>query len=105
MPFSGGEPFQQAAALAALGRRLKDAGLEIAVYTGYTLEELLAGGVPHADELLAVTDTLVDGPFILEQRNLLLRFRGSENQRILDVAASLAAGHAVPDTSGRWDAV
>lgn len=95
--FSGGEPFCQAQKLAVLGKEIRDTGLNIVTYTGYTFEYLLN----NSDEkngfrqLLEVTDYLVDGPFILSERNLMLRFKGSENQRILDVKRSLAEGKAV----------
>lgn len=95
--FSGGEPFCHAQKLAVLGKEIRDAGLNIVTYTGYTFEYLLN----NSDEkngfrqLLEVTDYLVDGPFILSERNLMLRFKGSENQRILDVKRSLAEGKAV----------
>ncbi len=100
--FSGGEPFSQAAPFAELGRRLKQAGYEVAAYTGYTFEALLKDGTPEQKALLETLDILIDGEFILAQRNLDLRFRGSENQRILDVPQSLAAGGAVWCTAERW---
>ena len=99
--FSGGEPFAQAAEFAALARLLKAAGYEVASYSGYTFEELLAG-TPEQRQLLETVDVLIDGPFLREQRSLELSFRGSRNQRILDVPKSLAAGEAVCITSGRW---
>lgn len=99
--FSGGEPFCQPLPLAVLARRLKADGYEVAAYSGYTFEELLAG-TPEQRELLQTLDVLVDGRFILVQRNLDLRFRGSENQRILDVSKSLAAGRAVWYEGERW---
>ena len=99
--FSGGEPFSQAAALAELGGKLKAAGYEVAAYTGYTFEELLTG-TRDQRALLEVLDVLIDGPFILAERSLELNFRGSRNQRVLNVPASLKAGTAVPETSGRW---
>ena len=99
--FSGGEPFAQAAAFADLGRRLKEEGYEIASYTGYTIEELLKGS-PEQKDLLSVLDVLVDGRFLLEEKSLELNFRGSRNQRVLNVPESLAAGAAVPETSLRW---
>ena len=78
-------------------------------YSGYTLEQLIKKGEsdPGVMELLQLLDTLVDGKFILEQRSLNLLFRGSKNQRILDVPASLAAGEAVRDAKivGREDAL
>ena len=99
--FSGGEPFAQAAGFARLARLLKEAGYEVASYTGYTFEQLLTGTAEQR-ELLEAIDILIDGPFLLEQKSLEVPFRGSKNQRILDVPKSLAAGKAVETTSGRW---
>ena len=99
--FSGGEPFCQAAGLAKLGRMLKEAGYEVAAYSGYTFEQLLEGTAEQR-ALLETLDVLIDGPFRMEERSLELNFRGSRNQRILDVPASLKEGRAVEDTSGRW---
>jgi anaerobic ribonucleoside-triphosphate reductase activating protein len=59
--------------------------LDIWTYTGYTLEELEAQQNPDVQALLNETDVLVDGPFILEQRDLTLPFRGSQNQRLIDM--------------------
>lgn len=100
--FSGGEPFCQAGALAQLAARLRAAGYELAAYTGYTFEHLLDKGTDDQRALLAQLDTLVDGPFVQAQKNLNLRFRGSGNQRVLDVAKSLATGAAVWETHPRW---
>lgn len=99
--FSGGEPFAQAAAFSRLGRMLKENGYEVAAYSGYTFEELLSG-TQEQKELLAVIDVLIDGPFVLEERSLELNFRGSRNQRILNVPQSLKAGKAVLENSERW---
>ena len=95
------QPFAQAAGFARLARLLRREGYEVAAYTGYTLEELLAG-TPEQRELLAELDVLIDGPFLLSQRSLELNFRGSRNQRVLNVPESLRQGKAVPETSGRW---
>ena len=99
--FSGGEPFAQGAGFAKLARLLKDAGYEVASYSGYTFEQLLRG-TPAQKELLESIDVLIDGPFLLAEKSLEVPFRGSRNQRILDVPKSLAAGAAVPVASGRW---
>ncbi|MCD8330588.1 MAG: radical SAM protein [Lachnospiraceae bacterium] len=99
--FSGGEPFAQAADFAALGRLLKAEGYEVAAYSGYTFEELLAG-TPAQRELLETIDILIDGPYLAAQRSLELNFRGSANQRVLNVPASLEAGQAVEEMSERW---
>lgn len=62
-------------------------------YSGYLFEDLAAGKVgEHSRELLEELDVLVDGPFVLAKKDLGLRFRGSNNQRIIDVSASLKAG-------------
>ena len=99
--FSGGEPFAQSEGFARLARLLKTEGYEVASYSGYTFEELLEGSQAQK-ELLASIDILIDGPFLMAEKSLELAFRGSRNQRILDVPKSLAAGRAVPTTSGRW---
>ena len=99
--FSGGEPFSQAAAFARLAVLLKEQGYEVASYSGYTFEALLKGSEAQR-ALLSVIDVLIDGPFLQDQKSLELAFRGSRNQRILDVKRSLAEGRAVEITSGRW---
>jgi anaerobic ribonucleoside-triphosphate reductase activating protein len=103
LTLSGGEPFQQAEGCAALAVAAKMAGLHVMAYSGYTFEELFDGmedtGVhPGWKALLGALDLLVDGPFILSRRNLLLRFRGSGNQRILNVPASMEAGRGIHDS-------
>ena len=94
---SGGEPMCQAKALSELARQARAIGLNVLCYTGYTFEKLLADAEDHPEyiELLALCDWLVDGPFIEDQKSLMLHFRGSRNQRILDVPASLKAGKAI----------
>ena len=92
---SGGEPFCQGAACAELASAAHALGLNVWAYSGYTYEQLLAGNAEQR-ALLAETDVLVDGPFVLPQRTLELRFRGSANQRLIDVKASAAAGSAQP---------
>lgn len=99
--FSGGEPFAQASGFAKLARMLKETGYEVASYTGFTFEALLHG-TPEQKELLQTIDILIDGPFVQAEKSLELIFRGSRNQRILDVPKSLAAGEAVETTSKRW---
>ena len=99
--FSGGEPFAQAAGFAKLAKLLKEKGYEVASYSGYTFEELLEGS-DDQKELLRSIDILIDGPFLMAEKSLEIAFRGSRNQRILDVKKSLAEGRAVCVTSGRW---
>ena len=92
--FSGGDPMAQAADLARLCRRIRtELGKNIWVYTGYRWEDIV--GREPFQSVLDTIDVLVDSPFILAQRNISLRFRGSDNQRIIDVPASLAAGSPV----------
>jgi anaerobic ribonucleoside-triphosphate reductase activating protein len=81
--FSGGEPFCQPKPLAELARRVHGIGLDVTTYTGYLYEDLLNMQDPDVADLLAQTDTLIDGPFIPEERDLTLSFRGSRNQRII----------------------
>lgn len=97
LTFSGGEPFCQAEALAELGKKCHENGLNVMSYTGYTFETLVSGFDEHPEweKLLQECDYLVDGPFILEEKSLMLLFRGSRNQRFLDVKKSLAQGKAV----------
>ena len=99
--FSGGEPFAQAEGFAALAALLKREGYEVASYTGYEFEELLQG-TEDQKELLSLLDVLVDGRFEKAEKSLELNFRGSRNQRVLNVPESLKAGRAVPETSARW---
>ena len=99
--FSGGEPFSQAVGFTKLAKLLKEKGYEVASYSGYTFEQL-SGGTQAQRDLLSQLDVLIDGPFVLAERSLELNFRGSRNQRILNVPESLKAGHAVEETSGRW---
>jgi len=93
--FSGGEPFLQAGAFAILGRVLRERGYDIVTYTGYRYEELQGMKNPQVRELLDFTDILIDGPFVLSERDLTLPFRGSRNQRIIDLRASRAHGTVV----------
>lgn len=83
--FSGGEPFCQAAPLTALAKLVHSLNKDVTVYTGYTLEELRQMESSDVKELLSETDVLIDGKYIEEQRNLELLFRGSENQRVIDM--------------------
>ncbi|MDO5414699.1 MAG: anaerobic ribonucleoside-triphosphate reductase activating protein [Bacillota bacterium] len=92
--FSGGEPFCQPGPFVELGRRVKDMGLNITVFSGYTLEQLNDMSVQNADvrELLGLTDILIDGPFVNELRDLTLQFRGSSNQRVIDMNETRRSG-------------
>ena len=99
--FSGGEPFTQAEGYTKLAKLLKAARYEVASYSGYTFEQLLRGTAAQK-ELLENIDILIDGPFILAEKSLEVPFRGSRNQRIIDVQKSLSQGEVVEITKGRW---
>ena len=96
----GGEPFepQNQADVVKLLRRIKEELPEKSIwaFSGYLFEkDMLSGRIGDVSEYLSYLDVLVDGPFVLAKKNLSLRFRGSENQRIIDVKASLAAGQTI----------
>lgn len=96
--FSGGDPFFQATEVAELARRIKqELNLNIWCYTGYLWENLLK----HEEfmPLLQNIDVIVDGPFIQARRDISLLFRGSGNQRIIDVQESLRKNEIV---AARW---
>lgn len=92
---SGGEPFCQPEPLVELVRILKQEGKHVMAYTGYTWEQLLAMEDPAVFALLRQCDILVDGPFVQAERDLSLRFRGSRNQRLIDVQKSLREGKVI----------
>ena len=100
---SGGEPFCQPEPCAVLAEAAHAQGKNVMIYSGYTFEQLLA--LSRDDEnirrLLNACDILVDGPYIEAQRNLDLVFRGSENQRIIDVPASINKGTPIIKLLGR----
>ena len=91
--FSGGDPMYQAAGFAELAREIhKRTNKDIWCYTGFTFESLIT---QEQRELLEQLDVLVDGPFIEKLRDTDLLFRGSSNQRLIDVQASLYSGKVV----------
>ena len=97
----GGDPFEpeNQCALLPFLRKVRTAYPEkdVWAYTGYTWEQLTSGvhrvRLPETVEMLNLIDILVDGPFVQEKKNIRLHFRGSENQRIIDVKRSLASGN------------
>ena len=91
--FSGGEPVIQADALLPLAKAVKDRGLHLMLYSGYTFEQILK--IKAGAKLLGYVDILVDGPFELDKKSLDLTFRGSFNQRVIDVPKSLKKRQAV----------
>ena len=95
--FSGGEPLLQAAALLPIAEAVKRRKKHLMIYTGFLYEELLK--MQETDdalrELLALTDVLVDGPFLLERRDLTLPYCGSDNQRVIDLPQTREKGEIV----------
>lgn len=104
LTLSGGEPFLQAAALVEMASEAKRRGLSIVTYSGYIYEDLLTMGKQDKKiaELLQLTDILVDGPYQQDRRDIGLAFRGSANQRLIDVSASLHQGSVVEWTDPAW---
>ena len=92
---TGGEPFCQPEACTEIARAAHAAGLNVWSYTGYTFEHLLKEDTEPQRALLRELDVLVDGPFLLAQRTLNCRFRGSNNQRLILVRESLDAGRTI----------
>ncbi|MBU5257004.1 anaerobic ribonucleoside-triphosphate reductase activating protein [Tissierella praeacuta] len=80
---SGGEPFEQAIECSILAKKVRNMGLNVVTYTGYTFEEILRND--NFRELLLQTDILIDGKFDISKKSMMLQFRGSTNQRIIDV--------------------
>ena len=85
--FSGGEPFLQASELAQVALAAHQMDWDVVTYTGYTYEQL-ADGDDDTNVLLSASDILIDGKYIHELRDIGLQFRGSSNQRVIDIAAS-----------------
>ena len=87
----------QAAALIPLASAIKDRDKNLVIFTGYTFEYLQQHWEekPEFLELLSYADILIDGPFVMAKKSLELKFRGSSNQRIIDVQKSLSEGHVV----------
>ena len=94
LTLSGGDPLAQPEQVLELVRRVKtELNINIWLYTGYTWEQIVADR--RLADVVRWVDVVVEGPFILAQRDITLHFRGSSNQRIIDVPASLEAGEVV----------
>lgn len=93
--FSGGEPFSQPKPLLELAKKAHTKDLSVWAYSGWTFDELLSQENNDINALLREIDVLIDGAFQLEQRSLELSFRGSRNQRLIDVPASLKEGSII----------
>lgn len=94
LTLSGGEPFAQPDDCAEIAEAAKSKGLNVWAYSGWTFEQLLQDTRPGVRRLLQSCDVLVDGPFILAEKSLAFKWRGSRNQRLINVQASLASGIA-----------
>lgn len=91
---SGGDPFFQAPAAAEIAKFAHSIGLNVWCYTGFTYDEIIDAN-DEKMELLKNTDVLVDGRFEIENKSLACKFRGSTNQRVIDVKKSLEKGEVV----------
>ncbi len=97
LTLSGGEPYLQAAACAELAQKAKAGGFNVWCYSGYTFEEILETSKTDSGfkALIEATDVLIDGMFLIEEKSLTLKWRGSQNQRVIDVRKSLESGEVV----------
>ena len=97
LTFSGGDPMYQPYSCNEIAKYAKKKGLNIWVYTGFTFEELMDMSIKDSiyKDFLSNVDVLVDGRFILEERDLSLLFRGSRNQRLIDIPKTLETGNIV----------
>ncbi len=95
--FSGGDPFFQPASCAELAKYVHKLGMNVWCYTGFLYEDLLKASTKKKEimDFLKEIDILVDGPFIIAKKSYSARFRGSTNQRIIDVKRSLEDGSVV----------
>ena len=92
LTLSGGEPMMQPEPLYLIAKAAKEKGMNVWCYTGFTLEELLRENRADRMRLLSAVDVLVDGPFRSHERSLDLLYRGSKNQRLIDMPATLKSG-------------
>lgn len=102
LTLSGGEPFEQPEACLVLAEAAKALGLNVWIYSGYTYEALKKQKNAAVLGLLALCDVLVDGPFVLAERSLELDFRGSKNQRLIDLKKTREAGSVVLWARPAW---
>jgi len=93
--FSGGDPFLQAAEFAAVAQAVRKTGWDVVTYTGFKYEQLIEDNNEGVKALLAASDILIDGKYIHELHSIELQFRGSSNQRIIDVAKTREKGQIV----------
>lgn len=89
---SGGEPFLQPKEVLYLVKKAKETNLDVVVYSGYYIDELKRFNNQDVDEILLIADYLIDGPFEYMKKDLNLLFRGSNNQRIIDLTKTNSSG-------------
>ena len=102
LTLSGGEPMMQPEPLYLIAKAAKEKGMNVWCYTGFTLDALLKENNPARMALLHSIDVLVDGRFVQEQKSLSLLYRGSSNQRLIDVPKTLATGEITLWTPPVW---
>ncbi|WP_458120314.1 anaerobic ribonucleoside-triphosphate reductase activating protein [Paenibacillus sp. Z6-24] len=97
LTIAGGDPFFSAAEVSAFVSRVRAAlpDFSIWIYSGYTWDEIIQHTSPEYMKLLQLCDVLVDGRFVQQQRDVSLLYRGSSNQRIIDIARSLISGQPI----------
>ncbi len=100
---SGGEPFEQPLPVSVLASAINERGLNLVFYSGYTFEILLLMSRlnSHIGNILSCGWLLIDGPFVLAERDLTIPFRGSRNQRIIDLPGSLKSNRVVQWSPGK----
>jgi len=100
----GGEPLAQPEACAELCIVLREMGIHVVVYSGLAYEDIasLVPVIPAFQSILNHADVLVDGPFIRSEYDPAIAYRGSRNQRVIDLGATRAHGHVVT-LSREWD--
>lgn len=97
--FSGGEPLLYAEELSKIAEKAKEMNLNVIVYTGYLWEEIMESFSKYAP-LINKTDYVIDGVFVENLKSLEIKFRGSKNQRIINVQESLKNGKCIGED---WD--
>lgn len=89
---SGGEPFLQIDAILDLTKKAKFNGLNVIIYTGYTFEDLIRRNDQKIKDTFLYADYLIDGPFVISKKSLELDFKGSSNQRTIDLQKTMKTG-------------
>ena len=93
--FSGGEPFLQAKGLSEISEAAHQTGLDVVTYTGFTYEQLIEKKDEDINSLLFASDILIDGKYLHELKSNSLQFRGSSNQRVINVSETLKNGEII----------